>query len=336
MSGLSPTPPFLSLARELRDRIYDLLLSTPIATPSPSIPGHLIDVSERYRLTRPALDWHWQIPVSRGSCFGILYTCHQIYAEVVECIESQERRGGMSFELDIAVIGLLHPAESVYFGAESWIWPTWIVLPLCSYPVFLHECKDFANSPLISTSIYKCKNLVVSLKLQSKLTFSWLYSSGLSTLIKNLFTMLARFLLCGPLGLYTEPHNGCVWSIDILSVNILKAGSFTDPYTDQSHVVPIRVIEDSILYLTRYIDELCTKGALSGRVRVVRLTVEGELEHEWLINEGERLSPAEKEDWARYGWTIDAQEIPGESRTLEHTVNIAPERRKWNSCCRVQ
>ncbi|KAJ3920870.1 hypothetical protein F5877DRAFT_76721 [Lentinula edodes] len=331
MKDTSPSGPFLSLARELRDKIYDFLLYTPIGTPSTSISGHLIDVSEPYWMfmTRPKLDWHWQIPVSRGSCFGILYACRQVYAEVVECIERQDGRGGMSFELEIALIGVPHPEDRTILGVEQ-VWPSWIVLPLCTYPVFLHDSKNFAGSPLTSTGVNaKCKNLDVSLKLQSEVAYRWLVISGLSRLTQILFTMLARFLLYGPLGLYRNTDTNRVWNIDILTVNVMSVGTFTDPYSGQSRPVPIEVVEESVGFLSRYINELCTEGALSDRVRVVRFAVEGELKREWLINRGEGLSPLAKKDWAAYGWKIDAQDRSRESN-LHHVVNtnIAPRKRK--------
>ncbi|KAJ3798086.1 hypothetical protein GGU11DRAFT_744626 [Lentinula aff. detonsa] len=337
MTDSPSASPFFSLARELRDKIYDLLLWTPIGTALPSIPGHLLDIPERYYVNRPICDWHWRIPVSRGSCFGILYTCRQAYAEVVECIERQERHGGMSFELDIALIGEPALEERMYLGSEQ-IWPTWILLPLCTYPVLTQDRKDFADSLTSITVNSKCKNLHVSLRLQSELTYRWLGSGGLTRLTRNLFTMLARFLLYGPAGLSRKTDATRVWSIDTLSVNVLSTGTFTDSYSDRPHTVPIEVVEDSVICLNDLLHRLCNAGALSDRVRVVRLSVEGVLKNEWLINGGESLPPPEREVWAAYGWTIDKEDRLKELNP--HGIDMTPKERhlRWslNSCCRVQ
>ncbi|KAH7872670.1 uncharacterized protein C8R40DRAFT_1173420 [Lentinula edodes] len=341
VSSPSSSPSLLSLAREIRDQIYESLLSAPSGTHSPSIPGHLVlSTLDNYWTPRtytynwPIPEWHWQIPVGRGSCFGILYTCRQIHTELLECIN---RRGGMSFELEIALIGLHYEDSEVYLGDER-IWPTWIVHPLCTDPMAPHGCQEFANSS--STGVTsKCRNLDVSLILQSELPYKWLGSGGLTTVPRNLFIMLARFLVNGPLGLYRiNTNTSRVWSIDILMMNVLSAGTFTDQHSDQLHTVPAEVVEDSVHHLSVRLDQLCTKGALSDRVRVVRLAVDGDLKREWLINQGERLSPDEKKEWARYGWTIDAQKSLEGSDVVDMEI-VSREQRstsRFKACCRVQ
>ncbi|KAJ3973985.1 hypothetical protein EV361DRAFT_896898 [Lentinula raphanica] len=200
MSSTLHSSSFLSLPREIRDNIYETLLYVPIGTPSPSIPVHLIeDLLDSYSYSPDLMfDWNWQTEhAPRGSCFGILYTCRQIYTEIVECFERQEKLGGMSFELDIILRGVVLD---------------WTVLPLCTYP------QGFDGSSLISTDRHpKCKNL------------------------KN------------------------------------------------------------------YLDEAHTAGALFDRIRLVRLSLEGVLDTEWLVDQGKTMSSLEKEFWASmYGWVIDA------------------------------
>ncbi|KAJ3728512.1 hypothetical protein FB446DRAFT_791635 [Lentinula raphanica] len=340
--SLPGSSPFLSFPRELRDQIYDSLLYAPIGSLSPSVPGHLIDVSERHTVTRPKLDWKWQTHASRGSCFGILYTCRQTYTEVVECFERQQKLGGMSFELDVILVGITNPERSLWTYWTDEIWPTWIVLPLCTYPEGLNA------SSLISVDLNpKCKNLDVSLRLQSELTIRWSANGGLSKIVRNLFTMLARFLLYGPAGLYRNTDTNHVWSIDTLSVNLSSVESFTDPlYNNQIHTVPIEILTDSVMRLKFFLDVLCSAGALSDRVRLVRFSVEGVLENEWLIDREKTMSPTMKDDWAFYGWVID-RDVEEEMRRLHNfqprTFEMALTRRKrwhlpWSltSCCRVQ
>ncbi|KAJ3728513.1 hypothetical protein C8R42DRAFT_653950 [Lentinula raphanica] len=307
MSSTLHSSSFLSLPREIRDNIYETLLYAPIGTPSPSIPVHLIEDLNSYSYSPDLMfDWNWQTEhAPRGSCFGILYTCRQIYTEIVECFERQEKLGGMSFELDIILRGVVLDYDRgwnlVNWGDE--IWPTWTVLPLCTYP------QGFDGSSLIATDRHpKCKTLEVSLRVQSEMALRWSDPDLLERLTRSLFTMLARFLLYGPAGFckITNPDHR-VWKIDTLSINLSRVTSFTDPYNGQTCTVPDEVVEDSITHLKNYLDEAHTAGALFDRIRLVRLSLEGVLDTEWLVDQGKTMSSLEKELWAsRYGWVIDA------------------------------
>ncbi|KAJ4485416.1 hypothetical protein J3R30DRAFT_1354330 [Lentinula aciculospora] len=283
---------FLLLAREIRDYIYDASLLALIENPpqpstSPS-PDHQIIPKRR----------HWeQIPLGRGTCFGLMYSCRQVYLESVESIE---RHNGVSFQLKLAVNTL----ENRNWGGER-ITPTWVQFPLLVYP----------NLPLgpVSTNIdinSKCQNFHLSFEIQSKERFCWWGDGGPAYLTQTLFNMLAQFLLHGPLGLHcsipTKSDVGSTWDINTLAVDIIT--TFTDPNTGQLCTVPEGVVMDTHRQLSMQLGRVCVSGALSKRVRAVRLSVEGEIKREWLIDQGKRLSEKTKKSWACYGWVIDKTE----------------------------
>ncbi|KAJ3827869.1 hypothetical protein F5880DRAFT_1608948 [Lentinula raphanica] len=251
MSSTLHSSSFLSLPREIRDNIYETLLYVPIGTPSPSIPVHLIeDLLDSYSYSPDLMfDWNWQTEhAPRGSCFGILYTCRQIYTEIVECFERQEKLGGMSFELDIILRGVVLDYDRG----------------------FRRFLVDFDRP---SSEMQKSGGIVES-------------------------AIRAA--------LWTNPDHR-VWKIDTLSINLSRVTSFTDPYNGQTCTVPDEVVEDSITHLKNYLDEAHTAGALFDRIRLVRLSLEGVLDTEWLVDQGKTMSSLEKEFWASmYGWVIDA------------------------------
>lgn len=134
---------------------------------------------------------------------------------------------------------------------------------------------------------------------------------------RHLFSMLANFLLYGPLGLHREATSdsdsesdtskGCsIWNIDILSVEIIGSGTmFTNPYdpaNGQYYEVPSDVVENTKKEMSGNLNKLCSSGALTGRVRVVRLIVDGTTEDEWVIDQQMSFS---KSNWAHYGWVIE-------------------------------
>ncbi|KAE9383599.1 hypothetical protein BT96DRAFT_951191 [Gymnopus androsaceus JB14] len=62
--------------------------------------------------------------------------------------------------------------------------------------------------------------------------------------------------------------------------------TFTNPYNANAMHVPTEVVENMENTTTRYLmGTLCLSGALSGRVRVVRLLVDGKLKHECVVDQ---------------------------------------------------
>ncbi|KAE9404324.1 hypothetical protein BT96DRAFT_973187 [Gymnopus androsaceus JB14] len=305
---------FLQLARELRDQIYDdALRFTIIGNPPESLPPHVVDVDGS--TLKPAgvsrFSVRWRLPPNRGTCFGLMYSCRQVYEEMLESIDRQD---GVSFELDLIVLaGRTHRSglERIYRIRHEEIWAEWVVLPICTYIV--------PNVPLLSTQApslaithSKCKNLYVSFRIQCENSFRWSGDGGPAPLTQNLFSMLAKFLLHGPWGLQigespsSDSDSKTLWNIDTLSVDIIGSGTtFTNPYDGQHYTVPTKVVENTEQALRgNLMGTLCLSGALSGRVRVVRLLVDGELKHECVVDQTMSLSAATKSEWALYGVTI--------------------------------
>ncbi|KIK58155.1 hypothetical protein GYMLUDRAFT_45351 [Collybiopsis luxurians FD-317 M1] len=324
---------FLSLARELRDEIYDALLFAVIADPLPSIPPHLIDTEEWYWRPVGKIEWKWRLPPYRGSCYGLMYSCRQIYTEILQSIE---RHGGLSFELNLAAVGIPQAEGSDYIGGEE-LWPTWVVFPLCTYP----KLQTMTGSD--SSSRAMCKHLHVSFKVQSEGPFRWQGNAGLSRITRNLFTMLARFLLYGPLGLHRDLDSGPEWNIGSLSVDITGAGTtFLDPLDGKKLcTVPVEVIKDVECHLSNWIDTLCCSGALSDRVGAAKLAVNREVKREWSIEKGKSQPAGSKGDWALYGWVINRKDIQVKSSRVSRTLldtshSTTPRRYRSKFCCILQ
>ncbi|KAJ3885060.1 hypothetical protein GG344DRAFT_83163 [Lentinula edodes] len=284
---------FLVLAREIRDHIYDKLLLAPNETPP--------EPSERITLQLTSRPWR-QIPLARGTCVGLMSTCRQVHGEIIASIE---RHGGLSFELQLKVNRIPQG-----FGYEQ-ILPRWIRFPLLVYPKSLEP--RIAASATIPNS--KCRKCYLSFEIQSQNTFSWWGDGGPTSLTTTLFNMLAAFLLHGPLGLqYSIPAESDIrahmWDIDTLVVDVIGGGTtFEDPDNGQLCTVPETVVTDTQRQLYMQLRKICRSGALAGRVRVVILSVAGDIKNEWLIDQGKKISVKLRDQWARYGWIIEKKDL---------------------------
>ncbi|KAE9396533.1 hypothetical protein BT96DRAFT_941642 [Gymnopus androsaceus JB14] len=296
---------FLQLARELRDQIYDdALRFTIIGKPPESLPSHVVDVDASslapvagiYPFSNRV---KWRLPPNRGTCFGLMYSCRLVYEEMLESIDRQD---GVSFELDLIIL-----EHRPYRILQEEIWAEWVVLPICTYIV--PNLRPLTQTPSLAHS--KCKNLHVSFRTHCENNF-W-DDGGSAPLTRNLFSMLGKFLLQGPAGLHTwgspssDSDAKTLWNIDTFSVEIIGGGTtFTNPYDGQHYVVPTKLVEDTGRSLGEYLGLLCSSRALSGRVRVVRVLVDGELKHECAIDQKRiSLSAGTKSEWAHYGWVIE-------------------------------
>lgn len=104
---------FLDLARELRDRIYDAVLSSDTPTQPPKSPQEAGDKwSGESRLGRFRGIKHSTAPIT-STCSGLLQSNRQISRKLQEAIEWN---GRVEYHLDIMV-------------AEASLWPTWLALP---------------------------------------------------------------------------------------------------------------------------------------------------------------------------------------------------------------
>ncbi|KAJ3846862.1 hypothetical protein EV368DRAFT_69575 [Lentinula lateritia] len=282
---------FLVLAREIRDHIYDKLLLAPNETPP--------EPSERITLQLTARPWK-QIPLARGTCLGLMSTCRQVYCEIIASIE---RHGGLSFELQLKVNRIPQG-----FGYEQ-ILPRWIRFPLLMYPKSLEP--RIAASATIPNS--KCRKFYLTFEIQSQNRFSWWGDGGPTSLTTTLFNMLAAFLLHGPLGLHhsisADPDiRANMWDIDTLVVDAI-GGGYEDPGNGQLCTVPENVVTDTQRQLYMQLRKICSSGALAGRVRVVTLSVAGDIKNEWSIDQGKKLSVKLRNEWARYGWIIEKKDL---------------------------
>ncbi|KAE9397390.1 hypothetical protein BT96DRAFT_75624 [Gymnopus androsaceus JB14] len=287
-----------------------------------------------------------------------MYSCRQACSEVLESIKRHD--GAVSFELELAAVGIPFPEEEeaedlqiIYRSAE--IWPTWIVFPLCAYPTIDTSSVGVANRSEPMNTNSKCQNLHVSFKVQTEGGLRWFATGGLAFVPSTLFAMLARFLLVGPLGPQSSLKDaelartgGSMWDIDTLSVNVTGAGAvFMNPYDGRLCTVPVEAVEDAANGLVGHMETLCFSGALSGRVRVVRLAVEGEIKHEWVIEQGKRLPEACRKEWEACGWVTErVREDRQQEEMVISQVNGNPgdpapvsreQQRSFESrCCLVQ
>ncbi|KAL9581008.1 MAG: hypothetical protein Q9203_006077 [Teloschistes exilis] len=96
--------PFLLLSRELRDNIYEHLLTSPRALPSwPEDRNHWRppsgDEAEHFELAN-------QYPVQdlKSDTTALQLTCHQIYGETQAAIVRLDRKGQLPFRLDLMMV----------------------------------------------------------------------------------------------------------------------------------------------------------------------------------------------------------------------------------------
>lgn len=306
-------PTFLQLARELRDQIYDdALLFTTLGKPPQSIPpeslsSDIVDASDSAKY----FTLKWRLSFSPGSCFGLMYSCRKVYTEMLESIE---RHDGVSFELDLSI--MKSPSSlDVDIWAKLDVWAEWVVLPICTYVIPTVQAQSGLGEHPASLALTKskCQNMRVSCRIQSETELWWWGTVGPSPLTRGLFTMLANFLLRGPSGLRKDPKNinsdGSTWCIDTLSLDIIGHGtSYVNPYNGQHYTVPSEVVEDAEQELRSHlINTVCSSGALSGRVRVVRLLVDGKVKYESIIDQTKSLSAETRIDWKNYGckWVFE-------------------------------
>ncbi|KAF9075673.1 hypothetical protein BDP27DRAFT_950311 [Rhodocollybia butyracea] len=248
-----PLSTFLLLARELRDQIYDYLLFMRIASP----PNAITAMTEDWIL----YDWHWQVPPSRGSCFGILYSCRQVYTEL---LSSLERHGSLNFEIKLSMVHMPVPSPEGWdhLAGRDPIWPTWVVLPLCRYPkLHTHDSHLSRNISLPAQVNSQCQDLHVSLDVQADSSYEWLGNACLAELPRNLFTMLAKFLLQGPVGLYKSID---MWNIDTLHcIDVIGTGlTFHDLQNGTLHTVPSEVIEHTEISLYAFGEVVRQRGSV--------------------------------------------------------------------------
>jgi len=129
--------------------------------------------------------------------------------------------------------------------------------------------------------------------------------------------------LQGPVGLY-KPRDASIdmWNIDTLHIDVIGTGlTFHDLQNGTLHTVPSEVIEHTEISLSMHLERLSASGALSGRVRVVRLARDGDIRREWFIKQGESLHPSVKRDWADNGWVIEKEDMQTQTKAdVEHSV----------------
>ncbi|KIK66118.1 hypothetical protein GYMLUDRAFT_38620 [Collybiopsis luxurians FD-317 M1] len=232
-----------------------------------------------------------------------MYSCRQCCTEILQTIE---RNGGISFELQLAVTKRNPRGEYTL--------QTWILFPLNAYsqPPFLAALESTSSSSPAVGANCRCRSFHLSFKIQSEQPFRWWGDGGPASLTRTLFTMLAKFLLRGPLGLNKslpkDSDEGCMWDIDTLAIDVVGIGTtYADPVSGRLCTVPSQAVEHCRRNLGRYLSMVCCTGALAKRVRIVRLLVEGEVKQEWFIEQGTGLHEATKKEWARYGWIIEGE-----------------------------
>ncbi|KAE9404319.1 hypothetical protein BT96DRAFT_916885 [Gymnopus androsaceus JB14] len=179
---------FLQLARELRDQIYDdALLFTDIGNPPESLPLHVVDASS----SKPAGVFQfsnrvrWRLPPNRGTCFGLVYSCRQVYEEMLESIDRQD---GVSFELDLVVLDTQpryrSDLERIFGILHEEIWAEWVVLPICTY-IVPNLQPLLTQTPSLAFRPSECKSLHVSFRTQCENSFWWWGNGGPAPLTRN-------------------------------------------------------------------------------------------------------------------------------------------------------
>ncbi|KAL8660179.1 MAG: hypothetical protein Q9202_006775 [Teloschistes flavicans] len=108
--------PFLLLSRELRDKIYDDLLTSSRVLPSwPEDRGHWRSPSEDD--ARVFEDCRYAVEGLQNDTAALQRSCHQVHEEVRTAIARLDRLGQLPFRLDLMMVD------------ETTLYPTWLSFP---------------------------------------------------------------------------------------------------------------------------------------------------------------------------------------------------------------
>ena len=266
---------FLDLARELRDRIYDAVLSSDTLTQPPKSPQEAGERwSEESRLGRFRGIKHSTAPITY-TCSGLLQSNRQIPRELQEAIEWN---GGVEYHLDIMV-------------GEASLWPTWLALPA---PVKYARkmTVDFRN----------CSRTY---------GIMWVGDGGPGRVVQNLLRLLGQFVASGPR--FLGSRNGVPGAsmpelrLEVLELHLVRMPDDAKPVVDEDfgHVYPDPE-EEAEFRLQQRLSSLAGSGLLFGKVGVVRLRWEDGGKEWWVEDRDEVDKVATGRLWAPYGW------VPGE------------------------
>lgn len=155
---------FLSSPREIRDHIYMNILESRRAAPAnPKEAGERLEPEKRHSWYAISYDMH----KCEIACTSLLSTNRQIFLEVVEMIQRQNRtsEGGFEYKLDL-------------MARAQMLWPTWISLPvpIRYFKTLKVDFRDFNNER----------------------SLRWSGCGGPGAIVRYLLEILSQFLLRGP------------------------------------------------------------------------------------------------------------------------------------------
>ncbi|MCJ1259611.1 hypothetical protein MMC24_007450 [Lignoscripta atroalba] len=259
-SGSSAT--FLTLPRELRDRVYKNVLEAEIQRPAS--PNESTSARLEFRV-HPLIGGailYERKPVDIA-CLGLLYCNRQISSETQEAIalKNKAHAEGVTYKLDCMV-------------RYQHLTPTWLSLP--APPRYL-------------------QNIKVDVRMFSYSNSQFFGDGGPGSLTKNLLALLGGFFTYGPEFIGGKKLLHALYA-DMITINLASIDLGDESDSDDDGFG-----RDAPGHFKRMLSYLQCSGLLFGKVRAFRLCCDDILESEYEITDkGDTANLAE--EWAYYGW----------------------------------
>ncbi|KAL8840011.1 MAG: hypothetical protein Q9170_001495 [Blastenia crenularia] len=240
----------LSLPREIRDRIYDVVLDLETPVPNLDSVNYQIPAHFHYSIRIPD-----RIP--RSSCAALLCCNHQLESEVSQAVSRRactSSKNGLIYTLDLLVQG-----RSRNTGQWDRITPTWTKIP--SLPITHAKC--------LHVNFQADKN---------HKRISFLGDGGPGETNQTLLNLLIRFFTYGPMfDGYSMMKSTPPAFIEELVMEILPVEPGEEQWKGPMYD---RDPRDSIVWglLLRMV---ARSGLLAGRLGRIYLCVDGEIVSQW-------------------------------------------------------
>ncbi|KAI4274887.1 MAG: hypothetical protein LQ337_003591 [Flavoplaca oasis] len=254
---------FLNLPRELRDRIYELVLD--FEEPPPEAPDEDSERRTIHPKTFSILVPQQLPPPSSGS---LLRCNHQVFHELSEAIS----RCDVTYKLDLVLKGRREDGPHAICGDRVGFYPTWTKLP--ASPRHLKH---------VAINIRLCNYVV-------------LYKPGIRimTVARDLLHFFGCAFTYGPK--FVESSTPCEpFFIQEMSVNVEKN------YTDELTIWYTTRQKSTFAKLPRYLQRIARQGVLAGKVGAISFYWHGEFRDRWYVDVNGIHKNAASE-WARPGW----------------------------------
>jgi hypothetical protein len=295
--------PLLTLPPEVRDLIYETVLTTSLPRPqNPTDRGRLQRLNSVKRKLHGCAAWYPIKPVPNPAG-SLLSTCRQIRHEIIGLFSRFEktRYQNSRYELDIIIL------------AEQTLYPTWLLVPLVPSELTSQVWADIRIAGSLPRSSYYC---------------SWQGSDyGIPSFVWGLFIILNQFLSFGAtfsdedLGLvnnepaplehsvHLRPRSQPIKQLRLLVLNVVtptEAEMEGKPFIPADTRLVFRNAVEGVThpqlpsdFLEDFVSKVVYRGVYSAeyfqlvyeRVKVIKLCLDGEERCSWNVAEKTKHNP---------------------------------------------